>query len=165
MKKSNFILLIFFLPLILFSPEASSQSNSSSLRNLDDELVKLNDFLGKGPVILDFWATWCKPCVKSLPKMQKLYEKYEKQGLIILAINEDGPQSIAKVEPFVNSLGLTFPVLLDNNRDLVRRFQVSGLPTTIIFDKNKKIIHTIRGYRPGDEEKLEQRIISLLKAD
>ncbi|OGC00187.1 hypothetical protein A2V82_07375 [candidate division KSB1 bacterium RBG_16_48_16] len=160
MKK--FYSFTIFLLLFLLTTSAFAKAESFSLRDTDGELVRLDDYLGKGPVVLDFWATWCKPCVKSLPKMQKLYEKLQDRGLVVLAINEDGPRSLAKVAPFASSLGLTFPILLDEDRDVVRQYQVSGLPTTIIIDKDQNVVHTMRGYRPGDEKAVEQLLESLL---
>jgi len=162
-RKLALIFMLTFLLSMLASIQAPARVQSFSLRNLDGDLVKLDDYLGKGPIILDFWATWCKPCVKSLPKLQKLYEAYKDKGLIVLGINEDGPRSLSKVEPFANSLGLTFPILLDENREVVRKYQVSGFPTMIIIDRNKKIVNTIIGYRPGDEKKLKVQIEALLK--
>ena len=143
------------------TPQVDGQTPSFSLRNLDGELVSLNDYLGKQPIILDFWATWCKPCLKNLPKLEKIYQDYAEQGLVVLAINEDGTRSLSKVEPMVNSLGLTFPVLIDENRDVMRLYRVNGLPTTLVIDRNKEIVFTLRGYRPGDEEALYKKLEAL----
>ncbi len=147
--------------LIWASPKVDGQTPSFSLRNLDGELVSLNDSLGKQPIILDFWATWCKPCLKNLPKLEKIYQDYAELGLVVLAINEDGTRSLSKVEPMVNSLGLTFPVLIDENRDVMRLYRVNGLPTTLVIDRNKEIVFTLRGYRPGDEEALYKKLEAL----
>lgn len=136
-----------------------------SLRNLDGDLIRLENYLGRGPIIIDFWATWCKPCVKNLSKLQKLYDEYKDQGLIILAINEDGPRSLSKVEPFAKSLGLEFPILLDENRDVALKYQVSGFPTTLVIDTNKEIVLSLRGYRPGDEENIRAKIEQLMGKD
>lgn len=149
------------LALLLSSP-LLAKGPDFSLRDLDGNLVRLSDYLGKGPVVLDFWATWCKPCLKVLPKIEELYNEYEDKGLTVLAINQDGTRSASKVEPFVNSMGLSFPVLLDNEQEVVRLYQVSGFPTTILLDKEGNIVETLRGYRPGDEEKLKEKVESLL---
>jgi len=160
MKKNIFALfiLVFFMQFLLFA-----RAGTFSLRNLDGELLHSDNIFGKGPVILDFWATWCKPCLKNLPNLEKLYEKYENKGVQVYGINEDGPRSLAKVEPLVNSLGITFPIILDENRELVRKYKVSGFPTTILIDKNKNIVYSIQGYRPGDEKVLQQKIKDLLE--
>lgn len=162
MNKNLAVFLIIIAGFIAVT-SSSAKVETFSLRDVDGNLVKLDDHFGKGPIVLDFWATWCKPCLKSLPKIQKIYEKFQDEGLVILGINEDGPRSLNKVEPFVNSIGITFPVLLDENRDVVRKFKVTGFPTTILLDRNGHVAMTLRGYRPGDEDKLSEKIESMLK--
>lgn len=159
MKK---YIVISILTLLLPQFAAAAEFESFTLRNLDGVLVDSEDYIGKGPVLLDFWATWCKPCLKNMPKLQKLHEDYADKGLVILAINEDGTRSLAKVEPLVHSLGLTFPVLIDKDRDVMRTFQVSGLPTAILINKGGQAVLTLRGYRPGDEKQLRQQLDALL---
>jgi len=145
------------------SPVFSSETaRPFTLRDLDGDLVELKESLANGPVILDFWATWCKPCVKNLSKLQKLYAEYKDRGLGVLAINEDGPRSLSKVEPFARSLGLEFPILLDENRAVALRYGVSGFPATFVIDPKGEIILAVRGYRPGDEETVREKILFLL---
>lgn len=159
MKKTIFAL----YALLLGSALVYAEAPSFTLRNLQGDLVNSDDYFGKGPVLVDFWATWCKPCLKNLPKLEKIQQEYVDKGLTILAINEDGTRSLSKVEPLVNSLGLTFPVLIDQDRDVMRLYNVSGLPTSVLVDQNKDIVMTLRGYRPGDEAELKKTIESLLK--
>ena len=159
MKSMNLIV----SALLLMSALTFAQVESFTLRNLDGDLIRSDEYIGKGPVLLDFWATWCKPCLKNLPKLEKIYQEYSEKGLTILAINEDGTRSLSKVEPLVNSLGLSFPVLVDEDRDIMRLYRVSGLPTSILIDANKEIVLTIRGYRPGDELELKAQLDALLK--
>jgi thiol-disulfide isomerase/thioredoxin len=157
--KQNILALFFIL---LLSTFAVAEVESFSLRNLDGELISSDDYIGKGPVLLDFWATWCKPCMKNLPKVEKIYQEYAEKGLTVLAINEDGTRSLSKVEPLVNSLGLTFPVLIDEDRNVMRLYNVNGLPTSILIDKDKNVVLTLRGYRPGDEADLKAKLNELL---
>lgn len=127
---------------------------SLALPDLDGNQVELGDFLGSGPVILDFWATWCKPCLVAMPELQALYEDLAPRGLRVVAINEDGPRNTAKVRPFLQSRGFTFPVLLDLNREAQRRLQAIALPTTLVLDANGVLLHSSFGYRPGEIDKL-----------
>ena len=133
------------------------------LPNLKNKQVRLSELLKKGPVVLDFWATWCKPCAKAFPKLNGLYEKYHQQGLEIVGINEDGPRSQAKVKPFVRSLKIKFPILIDSNNDVMRRLQVQSLPTTILVAPDGTIIERYVGYHPDEMKELEKQIIKLLK--
>ena len=156
MKRN--IIVVFTL---LMSTFVFAEVESFSLRDLDGELISSDDYIGKGPVLLDFWATWCKPCMKNLPKVEKIYQEYADKGLTVLAINEDGTRSLSKVEPLVNSLGLTFPVLIDEDREIMRLYNVNGLPTSVLIDENKEIVLTLRGYRPGDEADLKEKLNEL----
>ena len=127
---------------------------SLSLPDLDGKEVALDTFLSTGPVILDFWATWCKPCVMAMPELQKLYADLAPRGLRVVGINEDGPRNAPKVRPFLTANGYTFPVLLDLNREAQQRLHANALPTTIVLDKDGVVLHTTFGYRPGEYEKL-----------
>ncbi|MBD3289233.1 redoxin domain-containing protein, partial [candidate division KSB1 bacterium] len=107
--KFNKLFIVFFIMLFSFDMR-SDTAVDFKLPNLKNEQVQFSDFLNKGPVVLDFWATWCKPCHKAFPKFNDLYEKYHEQGLEIIGINEDGPRSQAKIKPFVRSLKIKFPI-------------------------------------------------------
>lgn len=148
--------------LLVMSALSFAKAESFALRNLDGDLIRSDEYIGKGPVLLDFWATWCKPCMKNLPKLEKIYQDYAERGLTVLAINEDGTRSLGKVEPLVHSLGLTFPVLIDEDREVMRLYRVNGLPTTILLDTNGEVVLTLRGYRPGDEKDLKNKLNELL---
>ena len=125
-----------------------------TLQDLDGNQVDLGKILGTGPVILDFWATWCKPCLMAIPELQALYEDLAPRGLRVFGINEDGPRNAAKVRPFQQTQGFTFPVLLDLNREAQRRLQAIALPTTLVLDANGVVLHSSFGYRPGEIDKL-----------
>jgi len=112
------------------------------LSNLDGQLVSLNDFGGK-PVLVNFWATWCPPCRSEMPFIQETYtdKKWADEGLVVLAIDIGEKASI--VGEFVNNYGLTFPVLLDIERDVSLEYYVRGIPTTFFIDR-EGIIQDIR---------------------
>ena len=124
------------------------------LPDLDGNNVSLGSYLGEGPLVLDFWATWCKPCLLAMPELQALYTELAPRGLRVVGINEDGPRNAAKVRPFLQTNGYTFPVLLDLNREVQRRLQAIALPTTLVFDQNGVLLHSSFGYRPGETAKL-----------
>lgn len=128
--------------------------DSLTLPDLDGNQIELGQYLGHGPIILDFWATWCKPCLVAMPELQALYEDLAPRGLRVIGINEDGPRNAAKVRPFLQSRGFTFPVLLDLNREAQRRLQAIALPTTLVLDANGVLLHSSFGYRPGEIDKL-----------
>ena len=98
------------------------------LENLDGSTFSLVETLKKGPVVFDFWATWCKPCIKSLPKLQSLSEGYAKRGVQVLTINVDGPRNLPKVRPFMQRHKLKLPVLLDKTNEILKQFHLGGRP-------------------------------------
>jgi thiol-disulfide isomerase/thioredoxin len=132
------------------------------LRDLEDHTVNLGDALGKGPILIDFWATWCKPCLASLPEIDKIYADLHPRGLQMFAINEDGPRNAAKVKPFMQSQGFHMPVVLDLNREAQSRLNALMLPTTLLVDAKGRVIQSSIGFRPGENAKLRLKIESLL---
>lgn len=140
-----------------------SDVTNFKLLNLRNQQVELATLLKDGPVLLDFWSTWCKPCIKAFPKLNALHKKYGEKGLTVVGINEDGARSQSKVKPFVRSLRIKFPILIDNNNEVMRRLQVQSLPTTILIAPNGMVVARQVGYSPDGIKKLEERIVTLLR--
>jgi thiol-disulfide isomerase/thioredoxin len=132
------------------------------LPDLDNKPVQLKTLLQKGPVLIDFWATWCKPCVKYFPVLQSWHEKYGPAGLTIVAINEDGPRSLAKVKPFTRSLKVDFIVLLDENSDVMRLLRVQNLPASLLIAPDGLIVARHTGYTEETAKATEAKIVELL---
>jgi peroxiredoxin len=107
------------------------------LRALDGGTIRLSDLRGQ-PVMINFWAVWCGFCRTELPEMQQVFEAYRDRGFIILAIDVQEDRSVVK--PFVDELGLAFPVLLDSEAEVSRSYRVRGLPTSYFVDQNGVII-------------------------
>ena len=131
-------------------------------RSVEGKRIALDTLLQHGPVLLDFWATWCKPCVTSLPAVERLWQEHRAAGLTVVAVSIDGPRNFAKVRPFARGLGLTFPIVLDEDGSLARRFDVSAVPTSILIGRNGRIAHVQVGYVPGQEETLAKAILAQL---
>lgn len=105
-----------------------------SLPDLNDKPVQLSDYRGK-VVFLNFWATWCKPCQEEMPSMEQLYKKYEKDGLVILAVSIDRVTTKKDVPTFVKNMSLTFPVLIDSWGQTDKRYKLMGVPETYVIDQ------------------------------
>ena len=120
-----------------------------ALQDIDDETVSLQDYKGK-VVMLNFWATWCPPCVREMPSMQRLYEKFRQDGFVVLAL--DQMESEDDVFTFTAQLELEpeFPILFDRESKVSRQYQVHGLPTTYLIDKNGMIRYRAVGGRLFD---------------
>lgn len=134
-----------------------------NLEDIDGNTVNLKASIGKGPILLSFWATWCKPCIEEMVEVQKTYEEFSEKGLILYAISIDNEKSASKVKPLVKSKKYTFPVLLDPNSDAARKYYAQAIPFVALIDKKGTIVYTHMGYKKGDEITLRNKISSLLK--
>jgi cytochrome c biogenesis protein CcmG, thiol:disulfide interchange protein DsbE len=116
------------------------------LPDLSDKAVRLSDFRGK-VVFLNFWATWCKPCREEMPSMEVLYKNFERDGLVVLAVSIDRVTTKKDIPPFVKSLGLSFPVLVDSWGQTDKRYKLMGVPETYLIDQQGILREKIIGPR------------------
>jgi len=132
-----------------------------SLPDMEGKIVRLYDQLGKGPIYITFWATWCKPCLEEMKIIQGIYEKYQIQGLRVLAINNEGPKAMSKIKSFVKSNSWTFDILIDKDGEVFRRkYKGFAQPYSVLTDSEGKIIFSSIGFKPGDEVKIENLIVA-----
>jgi cytochrome c biogenesis protein CcmG/thiol:disulfide interchange protein DsbE len=168
MKLLMILLFMFFVTIVINSQD-SSESNSSrtaphfALENLDREIIDLNDFIGKGPILLCFWSSCCKSAVMQIEAFTSLYEKYKDEHFVMLAIATDDEKTVAKVKPYVKSRNFKFPVLYDTDGNVARTYYAFDVPFSVLIDKSGKITYTHLGYMKGDEIEMEKMIIGLLK--
>ena len=114
------------------------------------------------PIVISFWATWCKPCTKELNNIAEVYEDWQDETNVkLVAVSIDDRRSQSKVAPYVNSSGWEYEIYIDSNSDLKRAMGVSTVPHTFLLDKNKQIIWQHRGYVEGDEYELFDEILKL----
>lgn len=113
-----------------------------ALVDMNGEKHRLSDYKGQG-VFLNFWGTWCKPCEREFPLMDKQYQEYKDQGLEILAVNIG--ESNFVVQKFIDRKGLSFPVLIDNNKSVMETYNINPLPTTLLINPEGKIEKVITG--------------------
>jgi len=114
-------------------PEMGKLAPDFQLSSLDEQSVSLSDFRGK-PVLLNFWASWCDPCRFEMPFIQTIYEEWTGKGLVVLAVNLQ--ESPARVREFMETLGLSFPVLLATSQDVPLEYNIRSIPTTFFIDKD-----------------------------
>lgn len=155
-----YILVCFFLMLNFGYGQSVSDF---SLENTDNELVSLEELQGEKLTIIDFWATWCKPCTKAMPKINKIYHDYKDQGLEVIGISCDGPRSIGKVDLVAQSLNIDYAILKDIDCEVMTENNFQAFPTLIILNSDNEIVYVHEGFSSGDEKLIEEEIISLLQ--
>jgi peroxiredoxin len=113
-------------------------------------------------VILNFWATWCTPCTVEMPTLEALWRTWRRRGLVVVAISVDrgGPREL--IGPYLQNLGLTFPVLMDPDARTAERWQVTGLPTTFIVRPGGEVVGMARGPREWDSAEMRALLAPLL---
>ncbi|MCB2289273.1 TlpA family protein disulfide reductase [Clostridium sp. CS001] len=112
------------------------------LKDLNGKDVSLSDFKGK-KVMLNFWASWCRPCMSEMPDIQKLYNETKDSDLVILAVNLS--EDKATVKSFADINKYNFTILLDSEENVGRQYTITAIPTTFFIDKEGNIISTVKG--------------------
>jgi cytochrome c biogenesis protein CcmG/thiol:disulfide interchange protein DsbE len=167
MNKLIIILLLFLFVINMKAQEKNGQTGRQApnfqLINIDGDYSDLKSLLGDGPVLLSFWATWCKPCIEELTAYKKLYEDYKDKSFKIAAISIDDESSVAKVKPFIKSKRYPFIILLDTNSEAARKYYAQTVPYSVLINKSGEIIFTHSGYMKGDELILKREIDKIIK--
>ena len=161
-------LLVMIAPAIALAEDSAGRTKAPDFRvaDVNGDKVSLGELLGKGPIVVDFWATWCKPCIKELPYIQRIHEQYADRGVQVLAVTIDSPKSQSQVKKFVATRGYTFRVLMDGDQEVFRKLQGKGsVPYVAVLDAEGFIRYQHTGYRPGDEKELERVVVELLGQD
>jgi peroxiredoxin len=130
-----------------------------TLEALDGAQVSVSQYRGQ-VVLVNYWATWCPPCVRETPSLVRVYEQYKDQGFVILGINTTYQDDRAKVAQFAKDNGMRYPVLLETDPATTAAYGSRLLPTSYLIDRNGKIVYTRVGQ--VDEQNLSERIAALL---
>lgn len=133
------------------------------LETLDGTTVALSDHLGKSVILIDFWATFCDPCLVAMPHLNDLYEKYGKDGFVVLGVNIDGPTSVGRVRSEVKKARVTFPILLDPETEALSLYNPkTSAPYSVLIDRKGHIIKRQEGFTPTDVPALDEAIRAAL---
>ena len=134
-----------------------------SLKNLKGKTVGIKDYKGK-VVLLTFWATYCGPCRTELPQLQLIWDKYRDQGFELVSVNTDPADTESAVRQDVRRQRYRFEVLLDQETEVVNRYNpTTDLPFSLLIDRAGSISYIHQGYHIGDESIIEDKIANLLK--
>ncbi len=130
------------------------------LKNAAGENLRLSEYRGD-VVMINFWATWCGPCRQEMPLLDELYGRYQRVGFSLLGINID--DDFRRAMAMVNELGVSFPVLFDENKEVSKLYEVEAMPVTLLLDRQGTVRHVHHGYKPGYEQNYLNEIRSLLR--
>jgi peroxiredoxin len=150
--------------LLSLVPTAASAGKATNftVRDINGKYVRLSDFK-KNIVLMNFWATWCKPCLVELKHLQKLYKKYKSRGFVVLAVSMDGPETQAKVKSFVKRYRLDYPVVVDRETRVVKLYNPKRAAPFTVFIKKGKVVKTREGFQVSDLPAIEKEIKGFLK--
>ncbi|MBC7862928.1 MAG: TlpA family protein disulfide reductase [Bacteroidia bacterium] len=167
MKK---IIVSFSAIIILCSAAISTDGGklpSVDVKKLDGSKISTGTFSNNGkPIIISFWATWCKPCKKELDAISETYTDWQKEtGVKMIAISTDDARSVSKVPTDVKTKGWEFEVYTDENGDFQRAMNVNNVPHTFIIDGKGQIVYSHNSYAEGDEDKLYENVKKLIKGE
>lgn len=144
-------------------PEATAELPDFQLTTIDGDRFVLSDHVGRDVIVISFWATWCMPCLAELPHLSELFEEERDNGLMIVAVSMDEPNTQSEVAPTARRLGLEMPVAIDAEQRAVRLYNKGrSAPMTVVIDRTGRIVKAQSGFNPGDEKRLADQVRELL---
>jgi peroxiredoxin len=140
-------------------PTVGSFAPDFSLRTLDGSTINLSSLRGQN-ILINYWVTWCDPCLEEMPALEKIYQEYQGKNLIILSVNGIAQDDLGKVQETVSGLGLTYPVVLDEGDTIFKSYWLGFMPTSVFID-SQGVIRFIK-FGGADETEFRAKIDQLL---
>lgn len=168
MRRIYFIsFVILSLSIFSFSGDGGRPLPKVDVKTVDGKTINTSTFENDGkPIIVSFWATWCKPCVQELTNISEVYEDWtDETGVKLIAISIDNARNSQKVLPLVNSKEWEYEVYIDENSDFKRAMGVNAVPHTFLLDGKGNIVWQHVGYNIGDEDELYEMVEKLAKGE
>ncbi|MAR36273.1 MAG: hypothetical protein CMG65_00970 [Candidatus Marinimicrobia bacterium] len=159
------ILLLITLPSSYADQKRDMMLPDLSIKLINGKQTRLSSLLEDGPILVNFWATWCAPCKKEMIFLEEFHKKYSDQGFRVLAISTDSPKSMSKVKSYIRAKKHTFLVGLDPNQEVAKKMNAMVMPTVILIDKDRKVSWYHQGFIPGDENEIETQILKFLNVN
>jgi peroxiredoxin len=139
-----------------------SEAPDFALRSAAGANLRLSEYRGQ-VVMINFWATWCGPCRQEMPKLDEIFARYEAAGFTLLGVNID--EDSARAQRLADELGVSFPLLFDDEQSVSRRYDVQAMPMTVMVDRSGTVRSVHYGYRPGMEQRYLDEVRALLRED
>jgi thiol-disulfide isomerase/thioredoxin len=148
------------ITMVSFGQLGNQKIASVDIKTIDGKTINTSTFSNDGkPLVINFWATWCKPCVRELSNIAELYPDWvDETGVKIIAISIDDSRTMARVAPFVNGKGWEYEVYVDPNGDFKRAMNVPNVPHTFLIDGKGNVVFQHTSYTDGDEYELYELI-------
>ena len=165
MQKQILTLLVVLLATTFgFSQDVRKLPNIE-VKTLKGDAFNISELDNDGkPIVISFWATWCKPCKKVMKYLDQYHQDYADQGFKVLMINQDTPRSLGKVKSYIRSQNHQFFIGLDPNKKIAKKLNGEVMPTMILVDKDGFIKWRHQGYIPGEEIEIEKQIKLILES-
>ena len=158
MKKLGLILILLTFTISISYAQETKETKyqkipSVEIKTPDGKIINTSNISNNGkPIIISFWATWCKPCVTELTTIADVYEDWQKEtGVLLIAVSIDDARSSSQVKPLVDGKGWSYMVLLDVNNDFKRAMNVNLVPQTFVLNGNGEIVWQHTSFSPGSE--------------
>ena len=154
----------YYYLLFLTSAICLSQIPSVDIKTLENTIINTSEFENNGnPIVISFWATWCKPCKQELENIHEVYSDWQEETNVkLIAISIDDARNTSKIKPLVNAKGWEYEIYQDSNREFATKMGVNPIPHTFLLNKEKEIVWDHVTYTDGDEEDLYEKILELI---
>ena len=157
---AGFAMALFAATSLASSGLAGQPAPDFALKSSTGENLRLSEYRGD-VVMINFWATWCGPCRQEMPLLDELYSRYQRVGFNLLGVNIDDDSGRAM--DMIRELGVSFPVLFDDQKQVSRMYDVDAMPVTVLVDREGTVRFVHQGYKPGYEEKYLDQVRALLR--
>ena len=156
-------ILIFIL--FVFNYSIAQKIPSVDIKTLEGKTINTNSFNNEvNPIIISFWALWCKNCIKELEAIAEIYEEWQEDTNVkLIAISIDDSRNTSKLKPFINSKGWEYEIYHDPNSDFKRALGINSIPHTFLFNEKMEIVWDKIGYTDGHELELYEKVLELSK--